>query len=280
MRLDSQAPGVVSFTATSREMAALASAARTAAALASAASGTAPGSTFPAEQLETLRQCVDAFDRAASAVDADVTEPAGMFHDGNRELQERFDTTRIAKRIEDLLVRDTIERGEREFIEGADMFFLATADERGRPTCSYKGGDPGFVTVVDARTLAFPSYDGNGMFLSLGNMSRNPNVGLLFLDLERGHRMRVHGTASVDPDDPLMTAYPEAQLIVRVRVSEVFPNCPRYVHRYQLVRRSSFVPRTGCLTPVPEWKRSDWAADALPETDPARDPGVRPVLGR
>ncbi len=193
-----------------------------------------------------------------------------MFHAGSRELQEGFDTTRIADRIEERLVHDTIEAGERAFIEGVDMFFLATADELGRPTCSYKGGDPGFVTVVDARTLAFPNYDGNGMFLSLGNVLRNPEVGLLFLDLERGQRMRVHGAASIDPEDPLLTAYPGAQLVVRVRVREVFPNCPRYVHRYQLVRRSSFVPRAGSTPPVPDWKRADWARDALPADDPAR----------
>jgi predicted pyridoxine 5'-phosphate oxidase superfamily flavin-nucleotide-binding protein len=273
MRLDHDGSGIVRLTATSQEMAALASAVRVA----------ASGSAVPEDQREPLRRFLDAFDRAASAVDVatvEVAPPGSMFHDGSRELQERFDTTRIAERIEERLVRDTIEPTDREFIDGADMFFLATADDSGRPTCSYKGGDPGFVTVVDAHTLAFPSYDGNGMFLSLGNISRNPNVGLLFLDLERGRRMRVHGTASVEPGDPLVAAYPEAQLIVRVRVTEVFPNCPRYVHRYQLVRRSSFVPRTGCLTPVPEWKRSDWAADALPGGDPARDPGARPVLGR
>jgi predicted pyridoxine 5'-phosphate oxidase superfamily flavin-nucleotide-binding protein len=272
MRLHAERPGLVRFTATAEEVTALAAAARVAV--------TAAGSTLPAEQLETLRRSMAELDRAARALD-EASEPGtSMFHNGNRELQERFDTTRIAKRIEDLLVRDTIERDQRAFIEGADMFFLATADELGRPTCSYKGGDPGFVTVVDTRTLAFPSYDGNGMFLSLGNMSRNRDVGLLFLDLERGHRTRVHGTASVDPDDPLLAAHPEAQLMVRVRVREVFPNCPRYVHRYQLVRRSSFVPRSGCVTPVPEWKRSDWAVDALPVADPARDPGARPVLGR
>jgi predicted pyridoxine 5'-phosphate oxidase superfamily flavin-nucleotide-binding protein len=203
-----------------------------------------------------------------------------MFHDGNRELQDRFDTTRLADRIDDLLVHDALDDDQRAFIERVDMFFLATADEQGRPTCSYKGGDPGFVTVVDPRTLAFPSYDGNGMFLSLGNVARNPEVGLLFIDLERGHRMRLHGTASIDAQDPLLAAYPEAQLVVRVHVREVFPNCPRYVHRYELVRRSAFVPRSDCATPVPEWKRSDWAADALPAGDPARDPGERPILGR
>jgi uncharacterized protein len=199
-----------------------------------------------------------------------------MFHEGSRALQDRFDTRRIADRIEGLLVHDEIGKWEKELIERLDMFFLATADEEGRPNCSYKGGAPGFVRVVDPRTIAFPSYDGNGMYLSMGNVGKNPNVGLLFIDFEGGSRVRVNGTASIDPNDPLMSEYPEAQLIVRVHAREVFPNCPRYIHRMKRVEQSAFVPKAGCETPVPEWKRSEWAKDALPASDPARDPS-KPV---
>ena len=205
---------------------------------------------------------------------------ASGYHDGSRSLQDRFDTRALADRIDGLLVSDTISDGDRAFIEARDMFFLATADAEGRPTCSYKGGEPGFVRVVDERTVAFPSYDGNGMYLSAGNVLVNPAVGMLFIDLERGHRMRLDGTASIDLDDALRDDHPEAQFVVRVRARAVYPNCPRYIHRYALVRRSRFVPRDDCLTPVPEWKRSDWAIDALPAHDPARDPGEREVLGR
>lgn len=207
-----------------------------------------------------------------------------MFHDGSRDLQDRFDTRRMADRIEDLLVKDTLSDSDREVIEGADMFFLATADEQGRPNCSYKGGDPGFVLVLDDRTIAFPNYDGNGMYLSTGNIAVNPSVGLLFIDFERGHRMRLNGTATIESKRDLeakwsIAPWPEAQFAVVVRAREVFPNCPRYIHRYQLVRRSAFVPRQGCRTPVPSWKRSDWAIDALPAGDPADDPS-REVLDR
>ena len=205
---------------------------------------------------------------------------ASGYHDGSRSLQDRFDTRALADRIDGLLVSDTISEGDRAFVEARDMFFLATADAEGRPTCSYKGGELGFVRVVDERTVAFPNYDGNGMYLSTGNVLVNPHVGMLFIDLERGHRMRLEGEASIDLDDPLRHGYPEAQFVVRVRARAVYPNCPRYIHRYALVRRSRFVPREDCLTPVPEWKRSDWAIDALPEHDPARDPGEREVLGR
>ncbi len=202
------------------------------------------------------------------------------FHDGSRSLQDRFDTRGLADRIDGRLVSDIVSEHDRRFIEERDMFFLATADAEGRPTCSYKGGEPGFVRVLDPRTLAFPNYDGNGMYLSTGNILVNPQVGLLFIDFERGHRMRVEGTASIDQADPLLGDYLEAQFVVRVRTRAVYPNCPRYIHRYTLVRRSSFVPKQDSLTPVPEWKRSDWAADVLPKQDPARDPGSREVLGR
>ena len=195
-----------------------------------------------------------------------------MFHRHSRALQDRFDTRRIADRIVEVLVQDHLDEHAAAFVAERDMFFLATADADGVPTSSYQGGDPGFVRVVDDRTLAFPSYDGNGMYLSLGNVAAHPEVGMLFIDLERGNRLRVQGRASLHLDDPLLAEYVGAQLIVRVHVTQVFPNCPRYIHRYQLVRRSSFVPRRGRATPVPDWKRADWACDYLPEGDPAREP--------
>lgn len=195
-----------------------------------------------------------------------------MFHAKSRMLQERFDTRRIAERIESRLVKDELDEETRSFIESADMFFLATADDQGRPSCSYKGGDPGFVRVVDAQTIAFPNYDGNGMYLSMGNVGLNPNVGLLFIDFERCHRLRLSGVASIDDRDPLVAEYPEAQFVVRVQVREVFPNCSRYLHKMQRVERSPFVPRAGCETPVPAWKRAEWARDALSDEDPAFKP--------
>jgi uncharacterized protein len=195
---------------------------------------------------------------------------AGLYHDGNRWLQDLFDSRRLADRLEDVKVRDHVDDGDRAFIESLDMFFLATADEHGRPNCSYKGGDPGFVRVLDLRTLAFPGYDGNGMFLSLGNALVNPEVGLLFICFERRRRLRLNGTASVSVDDPLLATWPEAKQVVRVAVREVFPNCPRYIHHYELVERSRFVPRPRQETPVPDWKRTEWANDVLPEGDPAQ----------
>ena len=196
-----------------------------------------------------------------------------MYHDGQRALQDRFDTRRMADVLEERKVKDHIGPSDREFIEARDMFFLATADAEGRPTCSYKGGDPGFVRVVDERTVAFPNYDGNGMYLSMGNVLLNPAVGLLFIDWEGQRRLRLDGEASLHEDDPLLAQYPEAQFVVRVAVRAVFPNCPRYIHRMDLVERSRFVPHPAEReTPVPRWKRADWMpSEALPADDPARD---------
>jgi predicted pyridoxine 5'-phosphate oxidase superfamily flavin-nucleotide-binding protein len=203
----------------------------------------------------------------------------GLYNAASRKLQDRFDTRRLADRIEERIVHDRIDDGDRAFIEARDMFFIATTDEEGRPQCSYKGGEPGFVRVLDDTTIAFPIYDGNGMYLTAGNLVATKNVGLLFIDFEGRKRMRLNGVASVDDADPLLADYPEAQLIVRVSATEVFPNCPRYIHEYQLVKRSRFVPKPECETPVPQWKQSDWAHDVLPENDPANDPS-REVIPR
>ncbi len=192
----------------------------------------------------------------------------GFYNEGSRRLQDAFDSRRIADRLVDVTLHDSLDDDDRAFIEGMDMFFLATADEHGRPE-SYKGGDPGFVRVLDVRTIGFPGYDGNGMFRSFGNVLVNPEVGLLFISFERGRRLRLNGTASIDPDDPLLGSWPGATLVIRVRAREVFPNCPRYIHRMELVERSAYVPEAGTEPPVPDWKTRDWAVDVLPSSDQA-----------
>jgi predicted pyridoxine 5'-phosphate oxidase superfamily flavin-nucleotide-binding protein len=196
----------------------------------------------------------------------------GLYRDSHRRLQHRFDTARLADRIEQRLLRTQLTEEDRAFIAARDMFFLATADAEGHPNCSYKGGDPGFVRAPDPATLLFPCYDGNGMYLSMGNVTENPHVGLLFIDFEQRKRLRVNGSARIEDAGTIDPPYPEAQFVVRLAVREVFPNCPRYIHRQQAVERSAFVPREGMPTPVPGWKRMDWAADVLPSGDPARLP--------
>jgi predicted pyridoxine 5'-phosphate oxidase superfamily flavin-nucleotide-binding protein len=199
------------------------------------------------------------------------------YFEGHRLIHDRFDTRRLADRLEEALCTDVIDDRAKEFIQRRDMFFLSTVDPQGRPSVSYRGGDPGFVKVIDARTIAFPNYDGNGMYVSMGNLTDNPNIGMLFVDWQKGNRLRYHGTATIDWKDPLTAEWPEAQFTVRVLARQIFSNCPRYVHRMQPVQRSEFVPREGCDTPVPSWKTGDWVSDVLPAADPARNPDATVV---
>jgi len=194
---------------------------------------------------------------------------SALYEDSHRRLQQQFDTQRLADRIEQRLFRAELTEEDRAFIERLDLFFLATVNSRGEPSCSYKGGDPGFVRVLDSRTLAFPCYDGNGMFLSMGNVAANGHVGMLFIDLTSPKRLRVNGTARIVPPESVAPQFAQAQFVVVVAIREVFPNCPRYIHKYTLVERSPFVPREGTVPPVPKWKQMDWARDVLPHNDPA-----------
>ena len=192
-----------------------------------------------------------------------------MYHDESRKLQDQFDTRRLADRLVERLTRSAFNDEDRDFIAVQRMFFLATTDAEGFPDCSYKGGDPGFVRVIDERTLVFPSYDGNGMFKSLGNIRANPAVGLLFLSFEEPRRLRVNGTAKVSSDDTAMALFPGAQLLVRVTPHHVFPNCPRYIPKMQMVEPLPYVPRAGAAAPIPNWKKRPQFNEVLPAGDAA-----------
>jgi predicted pyridoxine 5'-phosphate oxidase superfamily flavin-nucleotide-binding protein len=188
-----------------------------------------------------------------------------FYHRGNRQLQDRFDSRRLADRLEQVKLHAQFNADDKTFIEQRDMFFLATADEHGQPNCSYKGGDPGFVRVLDEQTLAFPVYDGNGMYISAGNLLVNGKVGLLFIDFEGQRRVRVNGRAELAVDTDLLALFPGAEAVVLVHAEHIFPNCPRYIHRYVKAEASPYVPRPGEQPPVPAWKRAPWASDVLPQ---------------
>jgi len=190
-----------------------------------------------------------------------------MYHEGSRRLQDRFQARALADRMVERIVHAAFSDEDRAFIESRPLFFLATADAQGCPDCSYKGGVPGFVRVVDAATIAFPSYDGNGMFKSTGNILANPQVGLLFIDFESPKRLRVNGRASIDLDDPLLAECEGAQLLVRVRAQAIFPNCPRYIHKMQIVEQSVYAPCAGHVPPIPKWKTFAHFNEVLPPGD-------------
>jgi uncharacterized protein len=177
-----------------------------------------------------------------------------FYHAGNRQLQDAFESRPISDRL-DSLKRTEFSADDRAFVESAIYFFLATADAEGRPDCSFKGGPPGFVRVTGPSELAFPDYDGNGMFKSLGNLVVNPNVGLLFIATHgRARRLRINGTARISRDDPLLPDTVGAQMIVRVKARDIFPNCPRYIPKLELAEESVYVPRPGQEPVEPVWK--------------------------
>jgi hypothetical protein len=192
-----------------------------------------------------------------------------MYHDGNRQLQDRFDSRRISDRLEEKLTHTEFTADDKAFIEALPYFFLATADAEGRPDSSFKGGEPGFVRVTGPSELAFPDYDGNGMFKSLGNILVNANVGLLFIALHgKPRRLRVNGHASVSDNDPLLSETVGAQLIVRVTARAIFPNCPRYIPTAQSIEPSIYVPRAGQDPPEPAWKGFDNFKDCVHPRQP------------
>ncbi len=181
----------------------------------------------------------------------------------HREFQDAFASRAMADRVEAIAAKTEIDDMARAFIESRDMFFLSSVDHQGRPTVSYKGGDPGFVRVLDATTIAFPSYDGNGMYFSMGNIAARPQIGCLFIAFDRPFRLRLQGRAEVLKEGPLLSLFKEAELVVKVTVEDVWMNCPRYVHRYEKVAASRYVPRIETETPICEWKRIDGLQDIL-----------------
>jgi len=192
-----------------------------------------------------------------------------LYHEGNRQLQDRFESRRISDRLEERLAHTEFTDDDKAFIEALPYFFLATADAQGRPDSSFKGGEPGFVRVTGPSELAFPDYDGNGMFKSLGNIVVNANVGLLFIAMHgKPRRLRVNGLASVSDRDPLLSKTVGAQLIVRVTARAIFPNCPRYIPTMQSIEPSKYVPRAGEDPPEPAWKGFDQFKDCIHPRQP------------
>jgi predicted pyridoxine 5'-phosphate oxidase superfamily flavin-nucleotide-binding protein len=189
------------------------------------------------------------------------------YHEGMRQLQDQRETRALADRLEKVTMRSAFTDEDKAFIARCRMFFIATADQAGQPECSYKGGLPGFVRVLDEHTLAIPDYDGNGQYRTWGNVVVNPRVGLLFVDFESPKRLRVNGTATVSREDPLLSELPGAVFVVRLTAERIFPNCPRYIHKMQMVEESVYSPRPEYVPPVPAWKTFEVFRDALPPRD-------------
>ena len=188
-----------------------------------------------------------------------------MYHDGNRELQDRFGSRALADRLAEKLRHEHFTEADKGIIESAPFFFMATADEQGRPDCSFKGGIPGFVKVPAPDLLVFPDYDGNGMFKSLGNLKVNPNVGLLFLRIgEKPGRLRINGRAQMSFDDPMLEKFPGGQILIRITPDDIFPNCPRNIPHLELREHSIYAPKEKQEPVEPAWKSFDDFKELVP----------------
>jgi uncharacterized protein len=188
---------------------------------------------------------------------------ASLYSAEHRALQEEFNTTKLADLLDNGWIHEKISDDEKNFISTRDMFFLSTVDPHGMPTVSYKGGPTGFVKVLDDSTLVFPGFDGNGMFYSVGNIEAQHKVGMLFIDFETPHRVRVQGTAELVRHHELMAEYTEAKYLIMIKVTKIWVNCPRYIHKYKKIDQSKYVPEPCKVTPIPTWKRLDIVQDAI-----------------
>jgi predicted pyridoxine 5'-phosphate oxidase superfamily flavin-nucleotide-binding protein len=186
-----------------------------------------------------------------------------LYHEGNRKFQDEFGSRRLADRLADRS-RTEFSEDDKSFVESCIYFFIATAGASGHPDCSFKGGAPGFVRVTGPSELAFPDYDGNGMFKSLGDLAVNPHVGLLFIDMHGSpKRLRINGSARIGHADPLLAETIGAQLMVRVKVNVIFPNCPRYIPSMTLTEPSVYVPSAGVAPVEPARKGFDSFKDVV-----------------
>jgi hypothetical protein len=192
-----------------------------------------------------------------------------FFTVAQRQLQSEFETIDLADRIAEAVVSEELLDQQAEFIHSRNMFYLSTIDESGYPSCSYKGGDLGFVRVIDSGTVVFPNYDGNGMFMSMGNIQAKAKVGLLFIDFETPQRLRLRGEASLLREGPMLDSYPGANLVVEISVNHVWANCPRYVHRMQPLEQSPYLPQKDGSVSLALWKRIDILQDVLGAKDRA-----------
>lgn len=191
-----------------------------------------------------------------------------FYSDSHRQLQDQHQARALADRLQQLIVHSEFTEQDAQFIASREFFFLSSVNPSGHPTVSYKGGAKGFISV-DGNELVFPCYDGNGMFLSMGNIASHPRVGLLFIDFETPRRLRVQGRARLVTGEPLQR-YPGAVGVIRVTPQEIFVNCARYIHRHQKLETSEHVPDACGRAPMARWKKIDALQDALPPADQAR----------
>lgn len=190
-----------------------------------------------------------------------------LYGDAQRALQDKFEARKLADKVAGIIIHDEVMDDEKAFIESRDFFFLTTLTETGHPTVSHKGGAPGFVQVADNNTLVFPSYDGNGMYLSMGNIAARAKIGMLFIAFDTPHRIRVQATAELSDDPAWKAKFPGCELVVKAKIDQMWMNCPRYIHPHKRLEQSRYVPDANGDAPMPAWKRIDIVQEDLQPKD-------------
>jgi uncharacterized protein len=174
--------------------------------------------------------------------DADLTLPGST---GEHLLQQRFGSAQRARSFYDRQVLDHLNAGMQQFVQRQEMVFVATSDARGECDCSFRAGEPGFVQVLDDRTLVYPEYRGNGVYASLGNLWENAHVGLLFIDFFRDViGLHVNGEVELVENDRLLadervtprildelatTGPRRPERWVQVSVHEAYIHCSKHI---------------------------------------------------
>ncbi len=199
---------------------------------------------------------------------------SALYEESHRQLQRQFDTQRLADRIEERLFLTALTDDDRAFIERLDLFFLAAVT----PAASQLARTRAAIRASSRSTRERwrSRYDGNGMFSRWATCSTARRMRSSTCSPKR---LRVNGTARIEPAEFVAPRFPGAQFCVVVNIREVFPNCPRYIHKHVLVERSAFVPHDGAATPIPAWEQMDWACAVLPHNDPVARAGM-PVTQR
>ena len=156
------------------------------------------------------------------------TEPGSW---GEHELQRRYRTQERARRFYSQQVLDRLNDRMMRFIGRQEMVWIATADAHGECDCSFRAGPPGFVRVLDDRTVRYPEYRGNGVMASLGNLAENPQVGMVFLDFDQERiGLHVNGAARiVEAAGDGGRAAPRVERWVEVQVQEAYIHCRKHL---------------------------------------------------
>ncbi len=167
--------------------------------------------------------------------------------DGEHAVQERWDAVDRARTFYDRQMLDHLNPAMREFIARQEMVFVSTSDARGECDSSFRAGEPGFVVVLDERTVLYPELRGNGVYASLGNISENPHIGMLFVDFfEDMVGLHVNGTVEILEHEVLLAdervTVPLLEMLTRVggrrperwvevTVHEAYIHCSKHIPR-------------------------------------------------